>query len=1543
MNDKRIFQLKINGIDQSVNAIKALNKELTLLENRLNRLNKINVNVSPSIQGKDNSKIVRTSKQDDSALAKLTAALDKEKTKQIEMQNEAYREQAALLKQIKEENKQIANGAKDIDGNYTNTLAGMKAKLADMKKELNTMNVDDSGFDGLVSKIRELNDEIKGVEQAYGQFGRNVGNYADFNKMEEDVKAYSNSINELTKRIKDLTSQRNTLDVDSQQFKDVSKEIEDLTKKLKELENAGKDLSDIDMELAFDGKTFSKTTALMGAMQDKLRLLALQGKENTKEYQLLNDQIIRFSDTISTVNRNVEKGKTGMKGMVNMIENVKAITAIGGIGSGLSSMFGGDNNMDGVMTKFAQFSMILQGFGEIQEQINDATTGLGKAFQWLAGIMTVDLADKGGKALEKYTKEIYPFHQAIMQSKKELFQYANTLEELSDKFKNLSVFDRIRVQSRLLTTASLDGLSDEAKDYITTFKEVASTNKKLGDSYNSLREDVRKYRRDHRELAKIAKEEGTSISELFKQAKEGSKSMSFWDKTTAIVSKGMEQLVLVVKKAISTIATFVKAFGPLIIIVGVVLALFKALYEVYTRIWGDKRFENQLQRTNAALDTNNRMLEDNIKYWKRLDDIMNNSPFERADHQVSALTHSLKNVNREMQQFIKDGAGKLGGNWWKQLWRSSEKDMMADTLEKGIKSLNGLSDEDAAKQLKSLLGDRNFSRAFANIDDLGINKDLVERTKRLVSEMEEQYDSLVDANDEKNRLIADGNRRATRNDIEALREGFDKRRALLQQQKKEELEQAEGHEKLRLSILNKYRQQELTLERDIASEIRRINETIQSNRTASMAPGIGRDIQGTRDAEAAEKANARDNYEKGMYESEEQFNKHLNSISAKYARQRSDMYRDRNKAILDDQRAWARLSIQLYIDYADSLRNIARQIEDIKADALTMDIDINAEDAMKGVLYGNPGNLGGSEYDTSNLDKYFKEILRLENEYNDEVINNNLKNANMQYERALEDETKRIADRKKVIQQQLDDEIQSLKDKLKEGVISRAEYNKRVEELTKVSNDTILNEEQLSKEMLIALEEKYQKDVLKVQQDGEKNRLANNKRYYDSLVSNLTEYNSNLLTEFDKAFEPSDRDNPLSQYWNTKSLDEYVNGVKSAIANLEGQKTNIENTMEELRKQFELGEISVEDYKNYKKALEKELTDIKTVTDNKGALINESVKRWVDKAASHIGNYLQTLNGMFNTIMELSSRELQFKKDQLDKEQEIINERMEALREEGDRIKAEYDRQEEIAREHADKINDIEDELKTARGDRRDALIDDLARERAAQESAIKLKEKQQREQEKIEKRKEEQAKKQEELKKKQLEIDRQMKRVQQKQAIAQAIMNTFSGATMALATYPWPFSGVIAGIVTALGLANVAQISSQKFAEGGLLKGRSHSQGGIPVGNTGIEVEGNEYVVNKYSTNHNLSLLEFINSNKKKITLDDIVDFYSDRPIIRNTGYKRVFETGGKLPTMDIDRDKKVTRVINEGDDRPVVVSVVDINNAQDNLREVEVLSGLR
>jgi hypothetical protein len=52
--------------------------------------------------------------------------------------------------------------------------------------------------------------------------------------------------------------------------------------------------------------------------------------------------------------------------------------------------------------------------------------------------------------------------------------------------------------------------------------------------------------------------------------------------------------------------------------------------------------------------------------------------------------------------------------------------------------------------------------------------------------------------------------------------------------------------------------------------------------------------------------------------------------------------------------------------------------------------------------------------------------------------------------------------------------------------------------------------------------------------------------------------------------------------------------------------------------------------------------------------------------------------------------------------------------------------------------------------------------------------------------------------------------------AIAMAIVNTAQGITLALATYVWPYSMIVAGIIGAAGAIQVATIASQKFADGG-------------------------------------------------------------------------------------------------------------------------------
>ena len=62
---------------------------------------------------------------------------------------------------------------------------------------------------------------------------------------------------------------------------------------------------------------------------------------------------------------------------------------------------------------------------------------------------------------------------------------------------------------------------------------------------------------------------------------------------------------------------------------------------------------------------------------------------------------------------------------------------------------------------------------------------------------------------------------------------------------------------------------------------------------------------------------------------------------------------------------------------------------------------------------------------------------------------------------------------------------------------------------------------------------------------------------------------------------------------------------------------------------------------------------------------------------------------------------------------------------------------------------------------------------------------------------------------------------------IADAIMNTYKGATLALASYPPPLNGIMAAATIASGMAQVAQIRAQSF-EGGGFTGRGARSGGM-------------------------------------------------------------------------------------------------------------------
>ena len=140
--------------------------------------------------------------------------------------------------------------------------------------------------------------------------------------------------------------------------------------------------------------------------------------------------------------------------------------------------------------------------------------------------------------------------------------------------------------------------------------------------------------------------------------------------------------------------------------------------------------------------------------------------------------------------------------------------------------------------------------------------------------------------------------------------------------------------------------------------------------------------------------------------------------------------------------------------------------------------------------------------------------------------------------------------------------------------------------------------------------------------------------------------------------------------------------------------------------------------------------------------------------------------------------------------------------------------------------------------------------------------------------------------------------------AVAEAMINTYLGITKALSAYPPPYNAIMAGVTGAMGMLNVKKImeTNVKYEKGGILKGKSHNEGGIPftvAGRGGFEAEGGEYLVNKRATAMYFPVLEAINRS------------------VSNGNYNPVYmQAGGvikQLPEMKIDYTE-ITKAVREG-----------------------------
>ena len=182
MENKRTYTIEINGIEQSIKQVDALSDALQFLDKKIKELesNKVNLEVDTTTKdtsSKDSSRISNLQTED-----KLLKQIKNTEEQIANARREDYARLQAekdILKEITNEQKKRAATERLTANNYSNTMAGMKQELADVKTVRNFTDVTSQEFDKLTKRALQLTNQLKELGEETGQFGRNVGNYGN--------------------------------------------------------------------------------------------------------------------------------------------------------------------------------------------------------------------------------------------------------------------------------------------------------------------------------------------------------------------------------------------------------------------------------------------------------------------------------------------------------------------------------------------------------------------------------------------------------------------------------------------------------------------------------------------------------------------------------------------------------------------------------------------------------------------------------------------------------------------------------------------------------------------------------------------------------------------------------------------------------------------------------------------------------------------------------------------------------------------------------------------------------------------------------------------------------------------------------------------------------------------------------------------------------------------------------------------------------------------------------------------------------------------
>ena len=1339
-NGVKTYSIKINGIQESIDAVSALNKQLSNLEQRINVLSSAKSVGTKVSGGGGTSSSSKSSLSEEEKLEKQIEQID---AKRVAYSKEIYQNYLAakdILKETVQDQKQLAASERLSAGNYSNTMAGMKQELADIKSVMQTVDLGDTDqFDKLTQRANKLNDELKKIEESYGQFGRNVGNYKDA-------------------------------------FKGIALAIGDTTE---EFDNAKQAL-----------KTLKGEMRTLSVKKD----MGIISKEEEDRLKNLIPVVGQLESSINDAGKPMDNLLDAMQSFVAITQSVK----------GLSTFFGIDSTeIDKTIKNLVALQNAMQGLQTIQKQLQ-TQEGIGK---WIAPF---------NAGIDKATTKVLALNTAVLGTGKAAKVAAVSINVFSKALK-VAFTGGVMIAISLLIDALMD-LIENFNKVDEEAERIKNTQKEISEAYGEAQGKLIQYSTTVNNFNGTSKQEKKLVEELNREF--GStlgtyKSLSEWK--DVLRKKGEAYIQVLVKQA--------KVQAAL----NEVTAAYMNLENVKQKA-ASGEYKHWYQTQQQDLEAAARAIESANERITKAEENLTKSVNELSDYQeenkLGDFAPQIEKNTGKTQKALEEE---------KRILDSLELRLMRDSLAKKLRQMdeeerqtiqklqeNGRKSADAVKrihnyytvlrlnQIKDYLKDTEtlIKDTQKNIDNFQFQLN-IDKIENQIDKLKNEFSELPSSTSVNTPITASYEVKGLLKDYGVSEESFDYAKQF----------------------------QRLFNERRTKEEIDKYYDFLRAymeKKKKSLSPNDG-DLFFGSDKDFLKQAEA---------DFEDEYKKELQIV-----------------------------------------RNYTNSIDETLASSIStrfMLQDKYSQVTLKKI--------------TDNLNKQKKlttESLKEQEKAASEAEETRYQNAKMPLEKRkaqLEEDIKNFKARNGEEEKLLAELKVDLANVEAEMETQRQQHYDKLEEINKDYTEKIKKNEIDTNNAISAEQEKSFDEQIRNITDAQSkiNDLLSNqpqynlfgivniketKRQYKELENATTVTINKIIAERQK----------LNQLWKAGLL------TPAAMMAIQTQLNNLEASV---RKTFQA------------------ILDVS----------NETIPKFVQSCQVYLQGAMDSFMDIMSAVWDAQDNANDKEAERLDKLNEIIEQKL--------------DEQEAIIDKHKNNVDSIEDELASARGDRRQHLIDQLNAEMQAQREAAA-------EQKRLEKEKEA-------LERKQDDLEKKRKKQQYHRDMIQAIVNGAMAVTMA-AVNKWPIPAIpmmaLAASTTAAQIAIMA--ANKPYAKGGLLEGPSHSQGGIPVGNTGIEVEGKEYVIRKSSTAPNIEILDYINKSERKLNLDDFIDFYSSGKLKKNIvqmSPRSRFANGGSLPTISTNYsfDDRLLTAFEDYSNRPVVVSVKDINDRQTAVRNVQVLAGL-